>query len=112
MTSQAPFEVAQRGEGFAVVRFREICNVRRTTGHEEQLDALFAETETLVFDLSQTIALSTTWWRYFGTLAQRARREGHRFVIAGASETLVATADAIGVLPMVTVADGVAEALR
>ena len=110
MTTE-PFEVIEQGPEATVVRFRAICNVRRTQQHEELLDGLFSGTERLVFDLGQTIALSTTWWRYFGTLAQRASREGHRFVIAGASETLKATADAIGVLSMVDTASSVEEAL-
>ncbi len=94
------YEFTYPETGRALVAFNETyVNNRYEDFYEEEFREVLARNEVLIVDVTKNEYIGSRWWKMLGRLGEKARREGRKVVIAGASVELRKTPDIIAVSP-------------
>lgn len=78
------------------VKFARFVSEPVQSDHEARLRSELSASPSLVVDLSDTMTLSTDWWRLLGLLGDFARRTGGQITVVGANSVGLRTADRVG----------------
>lgn len=77
-------------------RFARFVSEPVEPDHEARLRSELSANQSLVVDLTDTMALSADWWRLLGLLGAFARRTGGQVTVVGANSVGLRTADRVG----------------
>lgn len=91
------FTLERVAEDRYVVRVAAYCGGGSRSEADEAVltDALASCQGAVAIDLTGTKVCTSVWLRFFGRLAQAAKRLGKRVVLVGMSETVANTTDAL-----------------
>lgn len=106
-----PFEI-RRGEGAVIMVCPEYLDDPRRQDDEQRLLALIDGNDVVVCDASPAAEIVSRWLKFLGRLSERAAAAGKRFVLAGAQEAVLDSADYIGIKDRFVRADSVEAARR
>lgn len=93
---EKPYQIEDKKGNRVVLRFAAECNHRRERAHDEELQKLVETRQVIACDLSETEHMASEWIRLLVKLNQKAKRSGARFGVVGVRDTVLTTADYIG----------------